>query len=97
MIAGPRKQARQQNKTTYFTGKPCIRGHVSKRYVSTGGCDACLRENEIYMGSFRGEASKKRLLGFSQLTLYVKKENVTTIKNFVANLESATNFWKEMQ
>lgn len=26
----------------YFTGKPCKRGHVAERYLSTRGCVECL-------------------------------------------------------
>jgi len=29
----------------YFTGKPCIRGHISERFVSTKTCVACGCEN----------------------------------------------------
>lgn len=31
----------------YFTGAACRRGHVSKRYVSTGQCATCQYENRI--------------------------------------------------
>lgn len=29
----------------YFTGKPCKRGHLSERYLSTRGCVECLAGN----------------------------------------------------
>lgn len=29
--------------TFYYTGEPCKNGHVAPRYVSTGGCTACLK------------------------------------------------------
>ena len=38
-----KKQAREQGLKYYFTGKPCKRGHVAKRYVSTGQCFCCLK------------------------------------------------------
>lgn len=38
-----RKDARLQGKKMYFTGKECVNGHVSERWVSTCGCDECLR------------------------------------------------------
>lgn len=28
---------------TYFTGKPCKNGHVSKRYTQSGSCETCIR------------------------------------------------------
>lgn len=30
----------------YFTGEPCIRGHVSERFVSSGGCCQCGLESD---------------------------------------------------
>lgn len=34
--------AKQFGYKTYYTGKPCINGHFSERYVSTGTCIECL-------------------------------------------------------
>lgn len=36
-----RAVARAQGLAHYFTGKPCINGHLSKRYASYGGCFQC--------------------------------------------------------
>lgn len=35
----------------YATGKPCKRGHISKRYASNGGCQACTSENNKRINS----------------------------------------------
>lgn len=35
------KQARQSGEKRYFTGKPCINGHVAERLVSSNTCVAC--------------------------------------------------------
>jgi len=37
-----RQVAADKGEMFFDTGKPCKRGHMSKRYVSTGGCVACL-------------------------------------------------------
>lgn len=29
----------------FFTGKPCKRGHIDRRFVSTGVCVSCNRDN----------------------------------------------------
>lgn len=39
------KEARAQGLKHYFTGKPCCRGHISKRFV-TGGCAICANEDQ---------------------------------------------------
>jgi hypothetical protein len=38
-----RQEAKEQNIKFYYTGKPCLYGHVSKRYVSTKRCYSCER------------------------------------------------------
>lgn len=38
-----REAARMLGKTRYFTGRPCIHGHVAERYTSSGNCIECLR------------------------------------------------------
>lgn len=40
-----RAQAKASGSTTYFTGKPCARGHVSIRYTSIGKCRECSFED----------------------------------------------------
>lgn len=39
-----RKHALQSGLIIYFSGKPCIHGHVERRHVSNGRCMECSRE-----------------------------------------------------
>jgi 5-methylcytosine-specific restriction endonuclease McrA len=39
-----RKTAREAGRKYYFTGKPCKRGHIDKRHVSSQACMTCQRE-----------------------------------------------------
>ena len=41
-----RKAAKQFGLKRYYTGKPCVKGHVEERLTSTGQCYGCLRSNE---------------------------------------------------
>jgi len=41
-----RAEALEQGLKTYFTGKPCKRGHVDERQVSSWTCMECCREND---------------------------------------------------
>jgi hypothetical protein len=43
---GLRYQAKQEGRTTYFTGLPCKKGHISDRETETGTCIHCKREND---------------------------------------------------
>jgi hypothetical protein len=37
-----RRDAADNGYTFFYSGKPCKHGHVAPRYVTTGGCKACL-------------------------------------------------------
>lgn len=39
-----RAEAKEQGLTYYFTGKPCKRGHLSKRQTSNGSCQSCVSQ-----------------------------------------------------
>lgn len=39
-----KEKAKLLNQNWYFTGKPCKRGHVDKRYLNSGICYTCQRE-----------------------------------------------------
>ncbi len=41
-----RQDAIQKSMTRYYTGKPCVRGHVAERMVSTKTCVDCKNERE---------------------------------------------------
>ncbi len=42
----PRQMAVKEGNTRYFTGKPCPRGHIAERMVSTRGCCECVSEKK---------------------------------------------------
>lgn len=45
MKALPRKEALEQGLSHYFTGKPCLRGHIAKRRTDNCACLECNNEN----------------------------------------------------
>lgn len=46
MLPSSRKEAISIGSIHYFSGKPCKRGHISKRYSRNGGCLSCAYEDE---------------------------------------------------
>lgn len=38
-------EAKAQGRKTYFTGKPCKRGHIDQRLVANANCVQCNRDN----------------------------------------------------
>lgn len=59
-----RKEAKEIGLTKYFTGKPCLRGHIAERYVGCGKCTDC---QAIYLQKYR---EKNRELYLSRLREY---------------------------
>jgi len=41
------KQAREQGKEKYFTGKPCLKGHISERYTTNRTCLSCSHKQAV--------------------------------------------------
>jgi len=48
----PRLEAKAKGLLTYFSGKPCIHGHVTERYVKHGNCLGCLAEKREYFNNY---------------------------------------------
>lgn len=44
-VAGERKAAQLAGLTRYFTGRPCINGHIAERSVTNKACTVCLNED----------------------------------------------------
>jgi len=40
-----RKEAQMRGMNKYFTGKPCVNGHINYRYTASSVCYDCLRKN----------------------------------------------------
>jgi len=54
-----REQAKAESLPHFFSGEPCIRDHLSQRYVSTGACLAC---QSIYLKTTRtNERARKEV------------------------------------
>jgi len=52
-----RSEAKKQRLTRYYTGKPCLHGHVSKRATRNGECLDCA---QIRLNAWREENPEKR-------------------------------------
>ena len=52
------EQARQQGRKVFYTGEPCVRGHVTTRYVCSGYCTECNTEDTRRSRHARGLRGK---------------------------------------
>lgn len=55
-----RKEAIERGFTNYFTGKPCKRGHVTKRNVASLSCLLCAREAHMRWTNANRELGRER-------------------------------------
>lgn len=56
MLILNRKEAKQQKLIRYYTGKPCLQGHIAERQVSNGVCLACIKERKsVYDKTYRAK------------------------------------------
>lgn len=65
-----KKEAREKGLRDYFTGKPCIRGHVANRSVQSGMCRLCDKENQ---DEYK-EKNKERMLETDRARYNATKE-----------------------
>lgn len=56
-----RREAKARGLRAFFTGRPCIRGHVSPRSVSTGHCNRCRADAQEARRQADPEAEKQRM------------------------------------
>ena len=68
-----KEQAAEQGIKHYFTGKPCSKGHIAPRYVSTNRCTVCQLESTRRNGGWNARPSKEQYL--IQVREYVEKLN----------------------
>lgn len=54
-----RAEASEIGAKHFFTGEPCGRGHIAKRYTSTGQCHACQYEHRIEWREANPEKERK--------------------------------------
>lgn len=54
-----RAEARATGLTRYFTGQPCVNGHLDGRYTNTGACSKCVRLRVAKRKRENPEAVKK--------------------------------------
>jgi hypothetical protein len=62
-----RDEAHARGMTTYYTGTPCKRGHLSRRYVANAGCLACLERHKF---TARRNSYSRDLVPFDGPTLW---------------------------
>ena len=72
-----RADAAKNGLTKYFTGEPCVNGHVAVRYVRSGACYECIRANvdrerERFDAARKADGSAEARAAFARDALSVR-------------------------
>lgn len=73
-----RQEARQLNSNTYYTGRPCLRGHTGLRRTSRGDCLVCVKAGQadwVKNNPDKVKAKRKRWYDKSTESLIRWREN----------------------
>jgi hypothetical protein len=88
-----RKEAEAQGLNHYYTGKPCINGHLENRHVKHGGCLGCYRDNSTRHRKNHPDAVKRTNKNSYQNN--VARERIRAKKWFDENKERRTKWQNE--
>ena len=85
----PRQEAILLGNTHYFTGKPCIRGHISKRFTITKKCTMCnlVLVNEYRIKNPESTSSIYRKSSLKWQKQHPAKANARTARRRAAKLQ----------
>lgn len=73
-----RKMAAHKRLKHYFTGVPCAKGHLARRYTSTGNCTTC---NAEATRKFQQRLETGQQSVYARVTLPVPRGDTALIKN----------------
>lgn len=76
-----RQEAIRNNLRRYFTGKPCLRGHIAERFVTTASCVECMK---IHFQTWRS----KNIDRDRQASTRWQKTNPEKVREAIANREA---------
>jgi hypothetical protein len=88
------RQAAENGRRKYFTGRSCKRGHKTFRYTGTGVCVSCASGYGREMKKVLADARALEI-GYVLLTLSVPHEDIKLVSGFAAALIAARNLAKE--
>lgn len=80
-----RMAARASGDLFYSTGYPCKRGHIAKRYASTGGCVECVRPGAGQRALSRDQARVVTRVAFwALIPVATSDDDVVALKRYLA-------------
>jgi hypothetical protein len=90
-----RKAALAVGETQYFTGKPCVKGHVANRRTKTGECMEC---RAVFLVEWRAKnPTKVKQHNATQHVNHTEKLAARTRKYYAENLELSRQKSREYQ
>lgn len=88
-----RSEAKEKGLKRYFTGKPCKKGHVSERYVSTAICCECVRITRLKQRKSKREEYRRLAHEYRERNL--EKARQCTRNHYYKNRDHYIEYSKE--
>jgi 5-methylcytosine-specific restriction endonuclease McrA len=88
---GPKSEAKAKGEEFYFTGTPCVNGHIAPRFTSNGGCSECLKK---WCGEYHIKHKDKEN---QRCREYAKKDPVGNAKRSIRWAELNPDKFKEIR
>ena len=92
-----RSEAARNGNTKYYTGNPCKRGHLARRYTITAACTMCVSQKRRSVRQDIERAQELGKLGYLVPNIQIHESDVPLLKDIVkiingwrANPESDT-------
>lgn len=91
-----RKEAIEQELPRYFTGKPCVNGHVSERFTKKCDCVECNNERNAEYRSISSNKEKARIRSKEWRDSVGSDANYASVlASRVKNYGSNANYWRD--
>ena len=81
----PRRDAAQNGQSKYYTGHLCKRGHISRRYTSSGLCVSCMSLRSRRFREDKAAANN----GLVPLNAMVHPDDLKTLEAIISNMSTA--------
>lgn len=86
-LPNSRKDAKALGTRHYFTGVPCVRGHVCKRYTVSGSCFECAQNHNGDQGALLSRALSRANYRASEKGRAASRKHKKTEKGKLSNLK----------
>lgn len=93
-----RKEAKEKGLTRFFTGEPCIRGHIAERSTSGGMCRECEKLRDRARQEYKTELTRKQYRTKPEFREKIKqRDKIQAVKHKERILATKRKYYREVE